>query len=217
MKPWPIGSRIGSMRYGTPAVVERLEAWGRGCRAGRPSSGTTTTRAPLPARSGTTSRFERLTLSTSSAPALDGGANLPRVERVDAHAHARAHELAHHVGELRERAAGRAADVDDVGAGGTERLGRGAQLAPRQPRGVVDLGQDLDVVVAVRHVWTPRGRNAPGSRAGPSAPSPPARRRACDATAGSPSHSPGNQHQIGAVRHRDSAARSTRWSSARPP
>ena len=68
MKPWPIGSRIGSMRYGTPAAVSASSVGSR-LSSGPPRSGMTTTRAPLPARSGTTSRFERLTLSTSSAPA----------------------------------------------------------------------------------------------------------------------------------------------------
>ena len=59
--------------------------------------------------------------------------------------------------ERGKRPAGRAADVDDVGTGGAEaRRPRRRSLAARQPRRVVDLGQDLDVVVAV----VPRGRDA---------------------------------------------------------
>ena len=137
------------MRYGTPAAssaasvgVERVE---RAAELGhRDDAG-----AAAGQIAATTSRFDRFTLSTSSAPALDGGANLLRIEGVDAHAHPGTHQLADRVGQIGKRTARRAADIDDVGPGGAERVGRRPQLAARQPRRVVDLGQDLDVVVAV--------------------------------------------------------------------
>ena len=57
--------------------------------------------------------------------------------------------------------------------------------------GVVDLGEDLDVVGAVVRRPAPPGRSTRESRADPSGPSRPERRTARSATPVSPSHSPG--------------------------
>ena len=82
-------------------------------------------------------------------PGLHGGADLGRLEAVDADPHPRAAELPHDVTQRGERHARRAADVDDVGAAGLEIIGRRADRFARQLGRVVDLGQDLDVVRAV--------------------------------------------------------------------
>ena len=82
----------------------------------------------------------------------DGRSNLLRIERVDADTPARLDQLGDDVAERREGQPGRAADVDDVGAGRVEVVGGAADVCARQLRRVVDLGGDLDVprAVAVR-------------------------------------------------------------------
>ena len=55
----------------------------------------------------------------------------------------------HGVADAGPGRAGVAADVDDVGPGGAVALGLGEQVGSGQARGVVDLGEDGDVVAAV--------------------------------------------------------------------
>ena len=115
---------------GTPQRVQLLEA-GLERVERPPRSGTTTTRAPRCRRDRcATSMFEPLTLSTSSAPASTAVRISSGSKRVDADPHAGVHELADDVAEGGKREPRRAADVDDVGAGGAEVLG----LASRSPR-----------------------------------------------------------------------------------
>ncbi len=62
--------------------------------SGPPRSGTTTTRAPVPARSRATSMFEPFTLSTSSAPAatavrISSGSKVSTLTRMPAAASSR--------------------------------------------------------------------------------------------------------------------------------
>ena len=71
-----------------------------------------------------------MTLRTSSAPAdtaarISAASKLSMLTRMPA-----PDQLADDVAERRERQARRAADVDDVGAGCAERLGRRAHVAP---------------------------------------------------------------------------------------
>ena len=162
--------------------VERAAQLGHGHHA----------RARCPSDRLATSRLEPFTLSTSSAPAATAVRISAASKRVDADAHARRPPAR----GPRRRApgysqAGRAADVDDVGAGFAKRLGGGAHVAPAHLRRVVDLGQDLDVVGAVVAPRPRRGRRTTGSRAGPSAPCARARRRRARPRPTSPSHSPG--------------------------
>jgi hypothetical protein len=78
-----------------------------------------------------------------------GGRDLGRAHAVDRDAIAtvaeRANRLAHTAPGLR----GVAPQIDDVGAVGGARLGLGQQFVQLDPRRVVDLGQDLDVVSAI--------------------------------------------------------------------
>src|SRR5262249_10762898 len=75
----------------------------------------------------------------------NGGADFAGVEAVDADAHAVGNEVAYEAAERGERDAGRAADVDHVGARVAEVLSSPAHRIRRHPRHVVDLGDDLDV------------------------------------------------------------------------
>ena len=88
MNPKPIGSMIGSMRWGTP---QRSRAATVGSRVSSPvpKSGIATTRAFVPASSRAASRLEPFTLSTSSAPAatasrISPGSNESMLTRIPA-------------------------------------------------------------------------------------------------------------------------------------
>ena len=80
----------------------------------------------------------------------DGRADLVGIEGVDADAHAGADQLAHDVAERRETASPGVQPMSMTSAPDcAEVVGRAAQRLARQPRRVVDLGDDLDVPGAV--------------------------------------------------------------------
>ena len=79
----------------------------------------------------------------------DGGLDLARVEAVDRDAVAGVAQCAHGVADAGHGVAGVAADVDHVGAVAGQFGGLAEDLVERQPRAVVDLGDDFDVVGAV--------------------------------------------------------------------
>ncbi len=93
--------------------------------------------------------LEPLTLSTSSAPASTAARISPGSKRIHADSHAGGHQLAYDVAERGECETRRAADVDDVGARLAVALGLASNGVAREPRRVVDLGDDLDVPRAV--------------------------------------------------------------------
>ena len=187
--------------------VERSARACRACRRGRerPRRARRCRRGRAP-----TSMFEPLTLSTSSAPArtavrISSGSNVSMLTRIP-----RRDQLA----RRRRRAPGNGRpgvqpmSMTSAPAARKYSAAR-AHLVARQPRRVVDLGEDLDVPGAVVARGRARGRNAAGSRAGPSAPSPPARRRARRSACGSPSHSPGISTRSVPAGTVEDAARST--------
>src|SRR5213082_2259534 len=77
---------------------------------------------------------------------LHGGTDLAGVERVDAHPHPGRDQVANHGGQVGKCAPGGAADVDQIGAAYAVMLRLEADRFPREPRRVVHLGDDLDVV-----------------------------------------------------------------------
>ena len=155
------------------------------------TSGTATTSQP---QSAAASRLVRLTLRTSSAPAFDGLLGFLGIEAVDRDAQALRRAAP------RPRRRRRPRSRRDRSRGRSRRPRRRAacfacrqDLGQRQPRGVVDLGEDVDVV-ACRNPWRFRlaCQSTRAGRAGPSGPlstgaSPQARR----STSSSPLHSPG--------------------------
>ncbi len=154
MKPNPIGSTIGSMRYFTRhrSSCSRLRSSSANCS---PASGMMTKRLSLPAYRSATSMLLLFTLSTISAPAssavlISPASKESMLTRKPASASSRTT-----LAELGERAPRRTADVDDVGTARAVVLREGAQRRPLHLRRVVDLGQDLDLPGAV--VGAPRG------------------------------------------------------------
>ena len=136
MKPKPIGSRIGSIRNGTPqpvelvdAAIERVE---RGAEIGNDDDARAAARQV--ARD---VEVRAVDAEHELGAGVDGVADLRRVEGVDADAHARAGQLPNDVAERGKRQTRRAADVDDVGTGGAERLGRLRECASRVRRGAL--------------------------------------------------------------------------------
>src|SRR5712671_2701119 len=146
MKPKPIGSSTGSIRYGMRRRSSSASV-GSSVSSGAPRSGIATTRARLPSSWRATSRFDALMLSTSSAPAstaaqISCASNVSTLTRMPA-------DTRSPTTAPRDGNAWRAADVDDVGAGSVKVLGGAEDLLAGELRGVVDLGEDLDVPVAV--------------------------------------------------------------------
>jgi hypothetical protein len=79
------------------------------------------------------------------SPRAGGRRDLPRLEAVDRHGEALGHEHPHRVTRALPHAPGIAAHVDPVGAGVAQPMGLSAEFRHRHPRGMVDLGDDLDV------------------------------------------------------------------------
>ena len=140
-KPKPIGSMIGSSRNGTPATP-RNSAVSSSPSSVPIRSGMTTTSTP---QSAARSRFVPSTLRTRSAPASTARRDLDRVEAVDRDPVAPLPEGGDRLADAAPGAARVAAEVDPVGPLGDEAVGLGDDLLDRQGRGVVDLGEDLDV------------------------------------------------------------------------
>ncbi len=86
VNPRPIGSSMGSMRYGIPHR-ESAFTLGSSVSIEPPRSGTTTTLTPVPARCCAASMFEPLRLRTRSAPAatatrISPGSNVSTLTRI---------------------------------------------------------------------------------------------------------------------------------------
>ena len=82
-------------------------------------------------------------------PGFHGRGNFPSVKTVDRDGVAIVHELLHDVGHATPAPLGIAAQVDPVGAVAAHPPGLGEDRGPGHPRGMVDLGDDLDRVAAV--------------------------------------------------------------------
>jgi hypothetical protein len=82
-------------------------------------------------------------------PGFHGRGNFPSVKAVDRDGVAIVHELLHDVGRAAPAPLGIAAQVDPVGAVGAHPPGLGEDRGPGHPRGMVDLGDDLDRVAAI--------------------------------------------------------------------
>ena len=147
MNPKPIGSRIGSIRYGTPQPASLLEAGLQRVERAAEIGNDDDARAGA-GEVARHSMLEPFTLSTSSAPAstalrISSGSNvstLTRIRRRPAR-------------ERRRRASGTAGPgvqpMSMMSAPDARKVGLAAHRLARQARRVVDLGEDLDVPGAV--------------------------------------------------------------------
>ena len=88
-------------------------------------------------------------------PGGDRHRDLRRVEAVDRDPKAPVSKRGHGIANLRPGRSRVASQVDHVRPLRAKPLGFVAQFVARQPRRMVDLGQDLDAVLAVSGIWPP--------------------------------------------------------------